>query len=83
LAVKQARGVELPRRARDSGKGDSQSLVLGEHFDKALDLGPLFDLEVDRLSSADGTFRVLFVLESERVDRVVANVLTARITISA
>ena len=60
------------------GKEDSQSLVLGQHFDKALDLGPLLDLEVDGLSSADGTFRVLFVLEGERVDRVVADVLKAR-----
>jgi hypothetical protein len=75
LAVEQARELSYEDARAGLGKGDSQSLVLGEHFDKALDLGPLLDLEVDGLSSTDRTFRVLFVLEGERVDRVVADVL--------
>lgn len=78
LAIKSARFQYHPLQRRIHARSRSQFLILREHLDKALHLGALLDLEIDRLSSTDRALRVLFVLERKGVDRVVAHVLQRR-----
>ena len=79
LAGRRGRGTSISGRRKAWTERNrfwyAQFLILRQHVDESLDLCPLLDLELYRLPSTNWTFGVLFMLECESVNRVVAHVL--------